>query len=473
MSSLDFSLFAKQSMLFTSPANEILYGGAAGGGKSYAARVIAITACLQIDGLQVYLFRRNNKDLKLTHLEGRSGFKALLSKMKGVDVLQDTVRFNKTGSRIYLCHADKESDVEKYKSAEIDILMLDEASTFTEFQIRFLRQRLRGTALGEIPEWLEGRLPLALYLSNPSGASFEYLRDKFVFAAEPMQVFRTADDEGGMLRQFIPALLTDNPALMKEDPLYAARIRGMGDDVLIRQYLYGDWSVQTGAFFNSFNERDHVIAPRPIPSHWMRFKAMDWGSYAPSAVLWFAVSDGSESWADKDDLIVYRELYTCQEKDTKLGLKLTADELAQRIKEVETDEEKFSYFVADPSIVRKKSDIYRGETFSDIFRNYNMPLLAANNKILDGCNQMRQRFKAKAIKIFTTCRHLRRTVPLMIHDAKRPEVYDSSLEDHLVDTLRYGGMSNMYSIEKALEYKNIDYSKPEITQLTYEQLGYI
>jgi PBSX family phage terminase large subunit len=465
---LDFSLHYKQSLLFTSKANEILFGGAAGGGKSYAIRVLAIIACLQVKGLQVYVFRRNNKDLKLTHLEGRTGFRALLSSVSGVTVLQDMIRFN-NGSRIYLCHADREQDVDKYRSAEIDILLIDEATTFTEYQYKFLRNRMRGTKYENIPEWLKGRLPLLIACSNPSGASFEYFRDQFVYKANPLDVHRVASDDGGMLRQYIPSLLTDNPALMKEDPSYIDRIKGLGNEALVKMYLYGDWSVQLGAYFDGFAENKHVIKPFEIPEHWLRFRALDWGSYAPSAVLWFAVSDGMLENIDKGTLIVYKELYTCTDKDTKLGTKLTADELAIKIKEISSND-RFGYTVADPSIVRRRSDIVRGDTFSDIFKYYGIPLISANNKIADGCNQIQQRLKNNKILIFSTCRHLIRTIPLMRHDDKMPEVYDSTGEDHLVDSLRYGCMSNLYVIEKE-EKKSFDYTKPYYEQITYDELA--
>src|SRR5882757_9874844 len=113
---LDVHLHDKQQLAFDSLATEILYGGAAGPGKSHLMRVAAIVWCSAIPGLQVYLFRRIREDLYKNHVDGPKGFRSLL----GIWVyagwarfVGDEIRFW-NGSTIYLCHCKSEADMFKY-----------------------------------------------------------------------------------------------------------------------------------------------------------------------------------------------------------------------------------------------------------------------------------------------------------------------------------------------------------------------
>lgn len=74
-------LHEQQMNALESQATEILYGGAAGGGKSHLMRIMSILLCGLIPNLQIYLFRRNYNDLTANHMVGPSGFPALLETM--------------------------------------------------------------------------------------------------------------------------------------------------------------------------------------------------------------------------------------------------------------------------------------------------------------------------------------------------------------------------------------------------------
>src|SRR3712207_5511325 len=160
LTNLDIELHPKQAKALQTPANEVLYGGAAGGGKSHLIRIAAILWCSQISGLQVYLFRRIRDDLVKNHMEGPKGFRALLAGwvLCGFAVIvEDEIRFW-NGAKIYLCHCKDEKDIYKYQGSEIHVLLIDELTHFTEAMYCFLRNRVRMVGLA-VPAPYQGQFP--------------------------------------------------------------------------------------------------------------------------------------------------------------------------------------------------------------------------------------------------------------------------------------------------------------------------
>jgi hypothetical protein len=132
---LDIHLHVKQGEILRSEATEILYGGAAGGGKSHALRCLAIMWAYAFPGLQVYFFRRISDDLTKNHMEGPKGFAFLLAPWVEaglVEIVETEIRFKWNGSKIYLCHCHEEKDRYKYQGAEMHVLMVDELTHFTD-----------------------------------------------------------------------------------------------------------------------------------------------------------------------------------------------------------------------------------------------------------------------------------------------------------------------------------------------------
>ena len=169
---MDFHLHPKQSVAFTSLATEILYGGAAGGGKSHLMRVKAIALCTAIPKLQVYLFRRTSVDLVLNHMASANGFPSMLADW----LASGWVKFNGTerkfyfwnGATIHLCHCEHEKNRFNYQGAEMHVLLIDEATHFTEIIYRFLRSRVRLGAFVP-PKEYASVLPMILCGANPGG----------------------------------------------------------------------------------------------------------------------------------------------------------------------------------------------------------------------------------------------------------------------------------------------------------------
>lgn len=402
--------------------------------------------CATIPGLQVYIFRRIREDLIKNHIEGPKGLRATLAPWTTAGlctILEEEIRFW-NGSKIYLCHCKDEKDRFKYLGAEIHVLLIDELTTFTEVIYRFLRSRVRAVGLVP-PPGFKGVLPRILCGSNPGGIGHHWVKEAFQ-PHQPglhMQLRQMPDDEGGMVRQYIPAKLSDNPSMASDDPNYRSRLRGMGSPQLVKAYEDGDWSVIVGAFFPEFATERHVIEPFAIPKHWVRLRAADWGSAKPFSVGWYAVSDGEFQAIPRGALVKYREWYGMKEKQPNVGLKLTAEEVADGILERQAEDEKVDYSVIDPSAFQ----VNGGPSIATRMANRKVFFQPADNTrvgargALSGWDLLRQRLKGEyerpMLYLFSTCVHTIRTLPALQHDDLRPEDVDTDGEDHAPDETRY------------------------------------
>lgn len=454
---VSFALHPKQGVALETEATEVLYGGAAGGGKSFLMRVAAIMWCGMIPGLQVYLFRRLRDDLIKNHIEGPQGLRMMLapwSQAGMVNIVEDEIRFW-NGSKIYLCHCKDEKDRFKYLGAEIHVLLLDELTTFTDTIYRFLRGRVRMAGI-EVPEALKGKFPRILASSNPGNIGHQFVKAAFIDPRPPLDIQRMPNSEGGMWRQYIPAKLSDNPALDPDE--YVGRLEGLGNPALVKAMRDGDWNVVAGAYFPEFSTERHVVRPVSLPRYWHRFRSFDWGSARPFAVHWWAVSDGELPEFPRGALICYREWYGAPKDDNGLtvpnhGLRLTADEVADGItqrEERDVPAGKIMSGVADPSIFAQDG----GPSIADRMAARKVFWRAADNTrvarhgAMGGWDQLRARLKGDGevpgIFFFDTCLDTIRTLPAQQADEDRPEDLNSSGEDHACDSIRYSCMSRPY-----------------------------
>lgn len=451
-------LHAKQGLAFETPATELLYGGAAGGGKSHLMRVAAITWCGMIPGLQVYLFRRLRDDLVKNHIEGPNGLRMMLApweQAKMVSIVEDEIRFW-NGSKIYLCHCKDEKDRFKYLGAEIHVLLMDELTTFTDTIYRFLRGRVRMSGIN-LPQEMEGRFPRILASSNPGNIGHAWVKAAFIDARPPLEIERTTASEGGMLRQYIPAKLSDNPSIEPEE--YTNRLEGLGNPALVKAMRDGDWNVVAGAFFPEFSTDIHVVRPMSLPRYWHRFRSFDWGSARPFAVHWWAVSDGELPEFPRGALICYREWYGAAKDEAGVtvpnkGLRMTADEVANGIVLREAGDAasgKQMSGVADPSIFAQDGGPSIADRMSQrgVFWRPADNTRVARHGAIGGWDQVRSRLKGDgetpAIFFFDTCLDTIRTLPAAQADADRPEDLDTEGEDHALDSVRYACLSRPYT----------------------------
>lgn len=449
-------LHPKQLLAFNSSATEILYGGAAGGGKSHLMRLAAIVWCSMIPGLQVYLFRRLRDDLIKNHMEGPNGFRALLAGwvLCGfVDIIENEIRFW-NGSKIFLCHCKDEKDRFKYQGAEIHVLLIDELTHFTEVIYRFLRNRVRMVGITLPPQYV-GKFPRIICGANPGHVGHQFVKTTFIDGVQPLQIYRTPPDEGGMLRQYIPARLEDNPSMAEQDPGYEARLSGLGSEALVRAMRDGDWDIIEGAFFDCFDRKRHVVKPFPLPAHWLRFRTGDWGSASPFSFGWYAVVDDDFLTPDghllpRGCLVRYREWYGIKtdgqgKYKPNVGLKMSNEAIGRGVR-LRDGDDTIAYAKLDPacfsvsggpSIAEQMQAGGKGASFTPADNTR-----VAGRGAISGWSQMRDRLIGDEdgrpmLVFFDICIHALRTIPALMHDETRPEDLDTSAEDHAADEVRY------------------------------------
>lgn len=472
---IDLQLQRKQNYAFESPATETLYGGAAFGGKSHLMRVAAITWCFEIPGLMVYLFRRVEDDLTKNHMEGPRGFRAMLAdwvQLGLVEIVQTEIRFVFNGSRIFLCHCKDEAHRFKYHGAEIHVLMIDELTTFTEVIYRYLRFRVRMVGIkdrlpakyrqghvgpsGEVNE--HDLFPRVLNSSNPGNMGHTWVKRAFIDAAPAMKRWQTPDEEGGFVRQYIPALMTDNPLGMAEDPQYVKRTRGLLDPELVRAMESGDWNVLIGGFFPEFSKARHVIKPTTLPKEWKRFTMTDWGSSAPFWTGWAVIVQddvkatgtlGNPISIPRGSLVVFREWYGCRPKQVNVGIQLPVESWAMGV--LKRSPEAIEYDVVDTSMFDQDGGPSLAERAMKVkLKGRRLMLRRADKRRLPGWDQLRYRLQGDqpgegderpTLYIVEDCKHVIRTLESLQRDELKREDADTDGEDHPVDGLRYGCMS--------------------------------
>lgn len=464
----------KQSFALQSQATEILYGGAAGGGKSWFMRALAILLCCCIPGLNVYLFRRIREDLVKNHIEGPSGFPVLLAEMVisgHARIVEDEIRFW-NGSKIFLCHCKDEKDRFKYLGAEIHVLLMDELTTFTEVIYRFLRSRMRSPGL-VVPDWaiayfrdkfgvsLASKIPLAVCGTNPGGIGHQWVKASWIDRLLPFEVKRMGKSEGGMLRQFVPAVLEDNPHVDAEE--YTGKLEGLGSKELVKAYRLGEWNIVAGAYFDNIREARHKIGGFKPPEHWTRFRSMDWGSAKPFSVGWWCIAenewvtmrDGTERIFPQGAMIRYREWYGVKKDEEgntlpNQGLRLSVEAVGRGVMQREAGEKvDETLSVADPSMWKEDG----GPSFIERMRKCDAKnphalvgpsFRPADNSRVQGWQQMYSRLAWDGVDegepmLYVTedCQDWWRTVPALQHDEKKMEDIDSDMEDHAGDDSRY------------------------------------
>ena len=404
----------RQREFFLSRARHTAYGGARGGGKSWAMRRKLLLLALGYPELNVLIMRRTLPELRENHVI------PLLKELKGAAKYNATERVFRfpNGSRLRLGYCDGANDIYQYQGQEYEVIGLEEATHFTEEQMQFMTTCNRTSRRDFSPRMY--------YTCNPGGVGHGWVKRLFID-----RVYRRGERPEDY--RFIPARIYDNPALITADPEYLRQLENLPEE-LRRAYLDGDWDVLAGQFFREFSRDRHVVEPFELPRWWRRFRSIDWGYNDPCAVLWHAV-DG------EGRVYTYRELY----------LRFTrADRAAELIRQ-QSEGEDIAYTVASPDMWQKRGALlkanggFEGESIAELFSHGGVPLTPADNSRISGWQRVRGYLAdmpdgEPGLKMFSCCENLIRTLPQLIFDEVNREDAAQG-EDHAPESLRYALMS--------------------------------
>ena len=417
--------------------DEVLYGGAKGGGKSYALLLESLRQVSKPE-YRALIVRRTFP--RLQELIDRS--KQIFPRLGASYTSQDHKWTFPSGAIIRFGHCQNKGDEQNYQGHEYAFIGFDQLEEFLESQYIFISAQNRSSVAG-----------IKCYIratANPGSIGHAWVKKRFIDKREPYKTYNinfTLPDGNSVSRStcFIPATVYDNKILLANNPNYIATLYNLPERER-KAMLEGNWDVFAGQFFNEFDENTHVIPRFEIPEDWMRFNCGDYGFTAPSAIYSIAVEPETE------DLFVYREIY-------KTGLTYSA--LAQEINR-QCEKEPISYTVFDPAIWAKHGTT--GETGAEIMINNNLFIQKGDNDRFNGWAKLREYLRDPSGKphmfIFEECEHLIRTLPSLVHDKYKVEDVDSDGEDHAADSIRYGVMSRPRAkVIHVNEFKNMTSSQ--------------
>lgn len=420
---------------------ELFYGGAAGGGKSdFLLGDFLQDVPTFGQAWRGILFRRTFPELEELLARAREIYPATGAGWNE----QKRVWTWPNGSTLKFRYCERDADATRYQGHQYTWVGWDELTQWSSlFPYRYLRGRLRSAHA--VPT---KRIRAA---ANPGGPGHLEVKGYFIDPA-PQGYVPILDPDSGMERMFVPARLTDNAALLRNDPAYAGRLRALGGQ-LAKAMLDGDWNIIEGAYFDCWDSTRHVVRPFPVPADWSRFRSGDWGSAKPFSFGWWAIV-GDETRLEnvtlpRGALLRYREWYGSNGKPN-VGLKLPAEKVGEGIRDREQGES-VRYGVLDPAAFSEDGGpsiaerIYLGSGKAALFRRADNARVAQSGA-MGGWDILRSRLIGEdddrpMIACFSTCTDSIRTIPVLQHDPTRAEDIDTDGEDHAADDWRYGCMS--------------------------------
>lgn len=435
-------LYPKQKEFCLATNKYICYGGARGGGKSHVSRIKMCLLALNYSGIQILLLRRTLAELRENHVL------QLQKLLKNIAVYKESTKefLFPNGSRIKLGYCDNEKDVLQYQGQAYEVIVLEEATHFTEFQFQTLTESNRMS--GNMKESFNPRM---YFTCNPGGVG--HLWVKRLFIDRDYTPTENPDDY-----KFIPSLVFENKYIMEHDPNYVKVLENLPEDRK-QAMLYGNWDIFDGQFFREFKRSIHVIEPFQISEHWNRYIAMDYG-LDMFAVLFIAIDTKGRAY-------VYNEIHKSN---------LIVSEARQTLKSI-MRHYKYKYIYAPPDLWNRNRDT--GKSTAELFYEGGIDLTKASNNRIAGWLNVKEWLKVRKVrdeqtgelyedsdlKIFSNCINLIKYLPQLQHDEKEPNDVATEPHEptHITDALRYFCVSRtaptkeVKNVEKTF---NFDFEKP-------------
>lgn len=425
---------AKQALFLEEKHRHVAFGGARGGGKSWAVRTKAKLLALKKPGIKILIVRESYPELTRNHIN------VLRPELRGIARYNDKdkiLRFG-NGSTISFVYCSRDADLDNLQGAEFDVVFIDEATQLTEYQLRAIAAVNRG--VNNYPKRL-------YYTCNPGGQGHAYI--KRLFIDRNYNQNETPEDYS-----FIQSLVQDNKALMQADPDYIRHLEALPSK-LRDAWLFGKWDVFSGQVFTEWTDdpahyedrlNTHVIKPFQTPGHYRVIRAFDWGYAKPFAVLWFCVDEERRYY-------LVRELYGWT-GEPDVGVQWDPGEIARKIREIEAEDPNIRgrkvMGVADPAIFQHDG----GPSIADAMERERVVFSRGDNSRIAGKMQLhyRLRFDGRGIPmlyVFSSCLNFIRTIPSLIYSERDAEDVDTKQEDHCYDSCRYACQENALSPPKA------------------------
>lgn len=417
---------AKQKRFLSAKVKHVGYGGARGGGKSWAVRTKAKLLALRYPGIKQLIVRRTYKELMGNHINILRTETLGIAKYNGTDKV---LKFS-NGSTIEFMYCARDSDLDALQGQEYDIIYLDEATQLSEYQMKAITACCRG--VNDFPKRI-------YYTCNPGGQGHAYIKRVFIEK-------RYLPSENPEDYMFIQALVDDNTALMEAQPDYVEQLEALPNK-LREAWRFGRWDVFEGQVFGEFVDdqehyydrvRTHVIAPFEIPEWWKIYRGFDWGYAKPFSVGWYAVDD-------KGVIYRIRELYGCTGEADR-GVEWAVTKVAAKIRRIEETDIQLKgrkiLGIADPAIWQENG----GESIAETMGQYRVYFDKGDHARLPGKMQCHYRLmfdeRGKPMfYVFNTCKNFIRTIPSLIYSETDVEDVDTKMEDHIYDEWRYVCMS--------------------------------
>ena len=401
----------KQKEFFLAEQKYVAYGGARGGGKSWALRRKIVLLALNYPGISVLLIRRTLPELRENHI------RPLLSELSDVCTYSDSKKCFEfpNGSRISLGYLDSDNDLLRYQGQEYDIIALDEATQLTEYQFQTLKACLRGA----------NDFPKRMYITcNPGGVGHAWVKRLFID-----RDFRTGEraDE----YRFIQALVYDNKVLLSQNPDYLGQLESLPPS-LKDAWLCGKWDEFEGQFFPEFDYYTHTCDVFSLEENIRKYCCIDYGLDMLAALFVAVDSSGRAVVYDeihKENLIVSRASELIKEKMDGVSMVIAPSDLWSRQKD-------------------------SGKSIAELFSENGVYLTKLKSSRIDGWMCLRELLvKKDGLIIMRNCTNIIRCLPLLMHDKKR--IGDSSVNPHAIthapDALRYFAVSYRESITSGNE----------------------